>query len=176
LRTQLSENTPPIRHASLNESQGQLLGHSVQNSLTTPDRSDPCWDWPSCLCVDLSVGFRCHPSIVGPSACDLIGALYCTVSVLSCEWGFNIFRRTSSQIVSLAAIVFERRVLTIKQRSIAVLQFCRWTAKCRPYVLLGRTTSCNEAIYSSSLLKVTLSAAAHGRRGRCTSFAKRNLP
>jgi len=35
----------------------------------------------SCLCVDLSTGPRRSPTIAGPIACDLIGAVLCTVSV-----------------------------------------------------------------------------------------------
>mgnify|MGYP000857513248 CR=1 FL=1 len=74
-------HTDQIRHARIHVAQGQLLGHSVQNTPRTSDRSDPCWDWPSCPCVDLSIGLRRSPSIAGPNVCDLIGALFCTVSV-----------------------------------------------------------------------------------------------
>ncbi|MGF6937942.1 transposase-like protein [Paraburkholderia sp. UCT70] len=52
--------------AQLDEPQGKLLGHSVHNALRTSDRSDPCWDWPNCLGVDLSIGFRRSPSIALP--------------------------------------------------------------------------------------------------------------
>jgi transposase InsO family protein len=38
--------------------------------------------------ADLSLGFRRSPSVAGPSVSDLIGALFCTVSVLSCDWGW----------------------------------------------------------------------------------------
>ena len=38
-----------------------------------------------CLCIDLSVGYWRSPSIAGPVACDLIGALFCNLSVLSCN-------------------------------------------------------------------------------------------
>ncbi len=71
------------RHASA------LLGYSVQNTPRTSDRSDPCWDWPSCLGIDLSIELRRSPSVAGPSVCDLIGALSCTVSVLSSEWDWR---------------------------------------------------------------------------------------
>jgi hypothetical protein len=47
--------------------------------MRTPTKSDPCWDWP----VAFALWLERPPSVTGPNACDLIGALYCTVSVLS---------------------------------------------------------------------------------------------
>jgi hypothetical protein len=40
-----------------------------------------------CLSVDLSVWSELSPSVAGPIACDLLGALFRTVSVLSGKWG-----------------------------------------------------------------------------------------
>jgi hypothetical protein len=39
-----------------------------------------------CLGVDLSIGCRRSPGVAGPGVSDLIGALRCTMSVLSCDW------------------------------------------------------------------------------------------
>ena len=39
-----------------------------------------------CLGIDLSIGYRRSPCVAGPGVSDLIGALRCTVSVLSCGW------------------------------------------------------------------------------------------
>jgi hypothetical protein len=50
-----------------------------------PAQPDSCWDWPTCLGVDLSTAVRRSPSVAGPRVGDLIGALFWTVSVLSCE-------------------------------------------------------------------------------------------
>ena len=78
-------SSSPLTDAAVDEPQGQLLGHSVYDGLERPAQSDSCWDWPTCLGVDLSTAVRRSPSIAGPRVCDLIGALFCTVSVLSCE-------------------------------------------------------------------------------------------
>jgi Integrase core domain/Transposase len=73
-----------------------LDAHGIVCSMS---RRSNCWDtqstmvesacpiWPvlelaSCLRVDLSIWSGYSPSVAGASACDLIGALYCTVRVL----------------------------------------------------------------------------------------------
>ena len=77
--------------------QALLAGHGLIGSMS---RKGNCWDTQSkislsaafgvtraglasCLCVDLSADCSAHLGNAGPAASDLIGALFCTVSVLS---------------------------------------------------------------------------------------------
>ncbi|MBB5510059.1 transposase InsO family protein [Paraburkholderia sp. JPY681] len=84
--------------------QALLKQHHVVCSMS---RKGNCWDTQSkmaserwtdltrvgigraALALTCRSGFQRSPSVAGPSVCDLIGALYCTVSVLSCEWGWQ---------------------------------------------------------------------------------------
>jgi putative transposase len=84
--------------------QDTLKAYGMRSSMS---RRGDCWDTQSkiaperradltragigraALALTLSIGFRRSPSVAGLTVCDLIGALYCTVSVLSCEWGWR---------------------------------------------------------------------------------------
>ena len=85
-----------VRHRKL---PGNRQPHGIRQSMS---RKGNCWDTQStmalndrpsltragigqCLGVDLSTAARRSPRVAGPLVCDLIGALFCTVSVLSCE-------------------------------------------------------------------------------------------
>jgi transposase InsO family protein len=67
------------------EPQGRLPGHSVYDCVERPAQPDSCWDWPTCLGVDLSVAARRSPSVAGPRVCDLIGALFLHRECPVCE-------------------------------------------------------------------------------------------
>jgi hypothetical protein len=65
------------------EQTGKLLGHSIYDPLERCLRPDPCWDWWNAFALTCRPQWSAQLGNAEPAASDLIGALSCTVSVLS---------------------------------------------------------------------------------------------
>lgn len=64
-----------------------LLGHSIYDPFERCFRPDPCWDWCAAFALTCRSDCSAHLGTAEPAASDLIGALSCTVSVLSFRHG-----------------------------------------------------------------------------------------
>ena len=79
----VQERAGRIQHHALDGPPRRLLGHSTYDRFERCFRPDPCWDWCPAFALTCRSDCSAHLGHAEPAASDLIGALSCTVSVLS---------------------------------------------------------------------------------------------